>query len=358
MKQLMAGFLSLVMLLTLCGCGKKDGGSTWQEQYDLGVRYLSEGNYEEAIIAFTAVIEIDPKNIDSFLGRASAYIGSGETEENLTAALVDYQSVVELDDTRADAYLGMADVYIRQGEYENAIEILKIGLEKTKDSQSIADKLSELESGNISDSSGKVRCMSTYGTNGDLIWYHAYTYDEQGRVSSVTSYDNSGAQTGRVDISYNTYDEPTADIRYSNETGEVTKTEYEYDTSGRKSRALFYAIDGKLDYYDIYQYDNQGRLIREDEYGQDGKQWGYQLIFYNEIQGGWARRESYSSDGELLYYTTRSFHENGKVDITCVYHSDGTLGERTVFLYDNEWNLIGDNTYSSEENLITSTTYN
>ena len=59
MKRTMGILLALALTVTLCACGKKSGGS-WQEQYDLGVRYLSEGNYEEAVIAFTAAIEIDP----------------------------------------------------------------------------------------------------------------------------------------------------------------------------------------------------------------------------------------------------------------------------------------------------------
>ena len=75
--------LCMLLLCLLCGCAKstvtpnwakqttkpadktaatKDMDSSgWQEQYDLGVRYLSDGNYEDAIIAFTAAIEIDPK---------------------------------------------------------------------------------------------------------------------------------------------------------------------------------------------------------------------------------------------------------------------------------------------------------
>ena len=141
--------LALSLVLSLCACGQK--ASAWKEQYDLGVRYLSEGNYEEAIIAFTAVIEIDPKNADAYLGRANAYIGSGETEKNLAAALEDYQSVLELDDTSTDAYLGIADVYIRQGEYEKAQDILEKGFEKTGD-QSIANKLEEIKAGTIKDS--------------------------------------------------------------------------------------------------------------------------------------------------------------------------------------------------------------
>ena len=85
MKRTVSLLLALVLLLTLCGCGKKDGGASWQEQYDLGVRYLSEGNYEEAVIAFTAAIEIDPKRPEAYVGRGDAYIGSGETEETLSA---------------------------------------------------------------------------------------------------------------------------------------------------------------------------------------------------------------------------------------------------------------------------------
>lgn len=50
----------------------------WQEKYDLGVRYLSEGNYEEAILAFEAAIEIDPKRAEAYLGLADAYTAAGD----------------------------------------------------------------------------------------------------------------------------------------------------------------------------------------------------------------------------------------------------------------------------------------
>ena len=82
MKRIISLFLTLVLALGLVSCGVS--GDSWQEQYDLGVRYLSEGNYEEAIIAFTAAIEIDPNRAEAYVGRGDAYIGSGETEENLS----------------------------------------------------------------------------------------------------------------------------------------------------------------------------------------------------------------------------------------------------------------------------------
>lgn len=73
---------------------------------DLGDRYLSELDFEQAVASYQAAIEIDPK-----------------CEE---------------------AYLGLAEVYIEQGEYEKAAEILEAGLAQI-DSETIRSKLDEVE---------------------------------------------------------------------------------------------------------------------------------------------------------------------------------------------------------------------
>lgn len=138
-------FLMLAAILLLPACTEPVvSAPTWQEQYDLGVRYLSEGNYEEAIIAFTVAIEINPKQAPAYVGRGDAYVQSGETEKDLTAAQVDYEKAIELDELLSDAYLGLADVYIHRGDYAKAIEVLQQGLEKTGEDQNIKDKLVDL----------------------------------------------------------------------------------------------------------------------------------------------------------------------------------------------------------------------
>ena len=175
MKRICSWVLTLAMVLGLCACGQS-AQAKWQEQYDLGVRYLSEGNYEEAIIAFTAAIDIDPKRPEAYTGRGGAYIGSGETADNLAAALADYEAALELDETLAGAWLGLADVYIRQGDYDKALETLREGLDKTGGDQSIADKIEEMEAGNFTDSSGNARQISSYDSGGTLLWRHVFTY--------------------------------------------------------------------------------------------------------------------------------------------------------------------------------------
>lgn len=151
MKQLGNLLLMLVLLMSISACGKSGSsqsepqGLTWQEQYDLGVRYLSEGNYQQAIIAFTAAIEIDPKQAPVYVGRGNAYVQSGETEENLAAAQADYETAIELDKTLVEAYLGLADVYVRWRDNEKALEILHQALLEVEDTSSVEAQINMLE---------------------------------------------------------------------------------------------------------------------------------------------------------------------------------------------------------------------
>lgn len=95
-KRLVSFIFAFALIIGMCACGQKNeitsDAPTWQEQYDLGIRYLSEGNYEEAIIAFTAAIEIDPKRPEAFFGRGDAY----EKLDNLKQAIADYLAALEL----------------------------------------------------------------------------------------------------------------------------------------------------------------------------------------------------------------------------------------------------------------------
>ena len=76
--------LIIVIALFFVGCQKTP---TWQEQYDLGMRYLTESNYEEAILAFTTAIEIDPKQADAYIQLEKIYreIGDEAAAERIRA---------------------------------------------------------------------------------------------------------------------------------------------------------------------------------------------------------------------------------------------------------------------------------
>lgn len=130
--------LVLVLAMGFVGCGKSDE-ERWQEQYDLGVRYLDDGNYEEAIIAFNAAIEIDPKKVENYVNRAAAYYA----QDNTDAAVADYTTALDLDPSMAYVYCNLADIYVAQGDYDAAVRILESGLTATSDA-SVQSRLDEI----------------------------------------------------------------------------------------------------------------------------------------------------------------------------------------------------------------------
>lgn len=91
-------------MLAFTGCASK--AESYQDKYDLGVKYVSEGNYEEAILALNAAIEIDPKQVD--------------------------------------AYLTLADIYIQQNNTDAAVAVIEQGLAALGSDESLSNKLEEL----------------------------------------------------------------------------------------------------------------------------------------------------------------------------------------------------------------------
>lgn len=344
------GIIEIIILLILATACSKNTAERWQEQYDLGMRYLEEENYEEAIVAFTAAIEIDSNYADAYTGRGNAYIFSGETDEHLAQALSDYQKALELDEENTAAYLGIADIYIRQGNYEDALEILNEGLEKTGGNEEIAAKIAEIESGNITDSSGNVRRRNGYDASGALIWFHEFTYSVDGKQSSVTSFDMDSNQTGHVDLTYDEAGLPHVSYVYFTD-GAVGKLVYERDSSGGIIKEEHYGPEGNLVRYYINEYDTAGNMIRQENYTPDGELEGTEEYEYNG-QGQRIKRSYYDIDGTLSWYETYEYDSNGNRRRYDNYDSDGQLSWYQISLYDETGNWIGYEEYDGDGNLI------
>jgi len=73
------------LIAVLSSCSSPARPLTSEELLDLGEKYLLELNYEEAVMQFTKLIEIEPKNPRGYLGLAEAYAGLDDTDKAVTA---------------------------------------------------------------------------------------------------------------------------------------------------------------------------------------------------------------------------------------------------------------------------------
>lgn len=367
----------LVIICVLCvtilpSCGgneelNKTGGpnevnlesATWQNQYDLGIRYLSEENYEDAIDAFTAAIGIDATQALAYVGRGDAYARSGDSEENLAAALADYQAALELDKTLSSVWLGLADVYIRQGNYDQALETLQKGLEASGSDQSISDKIAEIEEGNIADSSGALRRLTGYDSSGEVAWYHIFDYNEAGQQSAVTAYDAKGNQIGYMELEYDEEGRILKQNDYLIETGEISGyNEYEYDNSGNRIKDTFCSLDGRPECYDLFEYDDKGKRTGSCRYN-CGKNGDYlsTISEYDEM-GNEIKTTWYDTNGNVSGYYIYEYDSDGNPLRMDNCDVDGTIREYGIWLYDDNGKFIGQEYYNADGSLQFSTVPN
>lgn len=141
--KLLCLLLALLGLLSACSAhseaAAEEAAPTWQSQYDLGVRYLSSGNYEEAILAFNAAIEIDPKNAETYEQRGNAYwelAQNAQGSEQTTAyrcAAEDYESAMKWGSETDVLYRRAADSHYGAQDYEKAESYYEKLLEKDED---------------------------------------------------------------------------------------------------------------------------------------------------------------------------------------------------------------------------------
>lgn len=182
----------------------------WQDHYDLGSRFLSEGNYEAAALAFCTAIDIDPKRSEAYMGAAEAYVALG----NLEAA----EDILE---------------ECEENTGENLWDQLEILIEKWFPKQEPeSEPETEPETEPIPTPGRKLSSILESDSDGHHVEY-VFSYNEKGQLASIQCY---------------WYGEPS------------TTEQYFYDEQGRFVRK---AVDGVS--YDMFIYDDAGKLIQSSE---------------------------------------------------------------------------------------------
>lgn len=265
----------LLGLLTSCTEGASENSvepsaeaMSWQEQYDLGVRYLSEGNYAEAIIAFTTAIEIDPK--------------------------------------QPGAYLGLANAYIETGNKDAAREILEVGVAAVDDPAELEELLQTLESAGLAEVSPSEEDHTEereYNEDGTLKRQNYF--DADGKLESYRLYVDSG------DPGVKRIDNYTADGIFTG------YTLYYKSEDGLSSYSEGFDAEGNSTGKSVRVSDESGKWLYSAGLNEDGSEWSRNEAIYdaNGENIGW---DTYR-DGELVSYAR---YENGT---TVYYNADGSV---------------------------------
>ena len=378
----------LCMLITLLvGCGgsgnsgedaKKpgsqgttaDSGMNWKDQYDLGIRLLNEGRYEEAILAFTAAIQINPKSAQSYADRANAYVAWADAVvQDAYAALGEGETLVWSDimvptsdgnKTVEDLYqnamddFAVADKLITDGESTDELddETRKEMADKQEEIQKLIDEIRN----EVIKPAGRLplgyRVEYDNPPNGIVPGWYKYHYDAKGRLIGESFVADDGTEYGMEPIYYdaNGHELPIKDVGeyveldanglliamgYSsdsvdtyftydakgnlitvevNDYGYTSKTEYVYDDKNRPTQEYYYTGD-ELYVTSSYIYDAAGNLIQiQDVMDYDGSNPTYQYLNYQ-----------YNDAGQKTYYEYLDENGNPYVWASYTYNSEGEL---------------------------------
>lgn len=100
-----------------------------QASLELGQRYLSELDYEQAIAAFEVAIAIDPKNVDAYQGLIDAYVGLEDADGvldvyDLASDNLSGKDLRNVERAATEGLSSMIDDAMDDSDYERALEIV------------------------------------------------------------------------------------------------------------------------------------------------------------------------------------------------------------------------------------------
>jgi tetratricopeptide (TPR) repeat protein len=87
-------------------------------QFEIAKSNADSGDLAAAIVGYTKAINLDPKMIDAYLGRANAYNLTGQFDN----AIADYSKVLEIEPDSSKVYGLRADMYLKTRHYVMAAD--------------------------------------------------------------------------------------------------------------------------------------------------------------------------------------------------------------------------------------------
>lgn len=317
-------------------------------QLALAEKYMSELNYDAAILAYKAAIEIDPKCEDAYIELLDLYIA---TDAYDMAEKVIAQAENNLDDEiilamreKTNTLLASADT-----EAENKSENTNQENETTTEAGIHEEENTEVEytiewidgvrkvlangvvdetfSGELDYSPAKytfvngvlTKCSVTWAEGGSHI--EESHYDSSGRCVKYVVYNSDGS----INFLY-TFDET--------------------DSDGNTTKYTRYNADGNVDHWYICEYENK-LLVKSTEYDAAGS-----IIFRSEHEydanGNMTKSKRYDAAGSIIFRSEHEYDANGNITKSKSYNADGVINYWNEWEYDANGNKTKMKSYNAD----------
>jgi Tfp pilus assembly protein PilF len=114
-------FIGILITLILGGCDRFTPESKKAKHLEQGQAYFDKGQYNEALLEFKNVVQLDPQDAATHYRLALIYLKLGGTT-NLQDAFAELSQTVQLDKTNRDAQLKLGELYLLGKEPAKARE--------------------------------------------------------------------------------------------------------------------------------------------------------------------------------------------------------------------------------------------
>lgn len=279
MKKTITILVCIVLALVLVIAGmlvylhfNNSDTAAWEEQYNQGVQYLNDQNYEEAIAAFKIAVDIDPTRYEAYVGQGDAYM---DLEQYETAQQL-YQKAYELAPENLDA------VTQRLERAQRAIA--KQNQQETEATEETVPETTVpvTEPVVVTAQEKKISIIKSL-YNGEVGTEEAFLYNDMGKITQrITTGYNAGEQTYSYITEY-LYDGAGNLLSRKDADSPFTEYEYYYD-SGVLTGYTFHEIMGDVvaistTYH--YERDDDGNIVRITTTGTNEDVWTNGVYTYD-----------------------------------------------------------------------------
>lgn len=295
------------------------------------MKHYEAGDYEEAIIAYLGVIEIEPKSYAAQLGLAHTYLSAQDEE----AAIGAFAEAIAIDGSRPEGYIGLSDAYLALGDPSSALSALQEGMAYA-DVDALSDKI---EREKLAEK--KLLRQSWYSHAEELEGFILFEYNNAGLLEKTEEYTLFELVVGEEGLYSMLLTGGYADGILE------WRTVFEYNAHKQKVKEICYCYTGSdPDVYFVYEYDGENLAeVRcydlDDDYLMgvyDDSTWRPYYRYYIEVDGDaddveYDEQERIVKKSDEYGYETYEYDDDGHLKKKSEFSNEGELIQYEIYEY-------------------------